>query len=244
MNHFYGWKPDKPDIRDLIFSPTVTKLPTKVDLRPECPPIYDQGQLGSCTANAVSGHLDFNRKKQGEAFFFPSRLFVYYQERLLEGSVETDSGASIRDSVKVVKNYGAPPESVWPYNVGMFATEPSTEAYDDAVKYEALQYLRITRSEASMEACLAEGFPFVAGISVYDSFESDSVAKTGKVPIPKKTESLLGGHAIMIVGYTSTEWIFRNSWGDWGAKGYGYLPKSYLLNSGLSSDFWSLRKVL
>lgn len=241
MNHFLGWKRDLPDFRDLIYAPIVTNPPLSIDLRSECPPIYDQGQLGSCTANAIAGHLDFNRKKQGEVFISPSRLFIYYQERLLEDTVDSDSGASIRDSVKVVKQFGAPPETDWPYDINQFETEPPVKAYSDALTYKDMTYQRITRSVNDMKSCLTEGYPFVAGISVYDSFESN--AKTGKVPMPKKSEKLLGGHAILIVGYTAGEWIFRNSWGNWGAAGYGFLPQAYLINSGLSSDFWSLRLV-
>lgn len=243
MSYKYGWRPDKPDFRDFLYSPTVTKLPSKVDLRSKCPPIYDQGQLGSCTANAIAGHLDFNRKKQGEAFITPSRLFIYYNERLADGDPESDGGSSIRESAKEVVKQGACPESEWPYITDVFDEQPPTNCYTDAVKFEALKYLKVSQTTSQMEACLAEGYPFVAGISVYDSFESDTSAKTGKIPLPNKSESLLGGHAILIVGYTPTEWIFRNSWGLWGDKGYGYLPKKYLLNSGLSSDFWSLRQV-
>lgn len=243
QKHSYGWKRDLPDVRDLVYFPTVAKLPAEVDLRKGCPPVYDQGQLGSCTANAIAGHLDFNRKKQGEAFITPSRLFIYYNERVADGDPETDGGSSIRESAKEVSKQGACPESEWPYIIDLFDDPPPVNCYTDAVKFEALKYLSVSQDVVAMESCLAEGYPFVAGISVYDSFESDSVAKTGKVPIPKKSESLLGGHAILIVGYTADEWIFRNSWGSWGAKGYGYLPKKYLLNSGLSSDFWSLRQV-
>lgn len=237
----YGWIVDKPDFRDLIYEPEERGiLPESVDLRPGCPPIYDQGNLGSCTANAIAGHLDFNRKKQGEEFIFPSRLFIYYQERLLENSVESDSGASIRDSVKVVKKFGACPEQEWPYEIDMFTVEPHDFCYEDAVKYEDLTYLRILQDELSMKSCLAEGYPFVVGVSVYESFEKSN----GDVPIPKPSESLLGGHAICIVGYDKDYWIFRNSWGtSFGNEGYGTLPKEYLLNPGLSRDSWSLRKV-
>lgn len=243
LKHSYGWKRDLPDHRDLVYIPTYPiATPTRIDLRSKCPPIYDQGQLGSCTANAIAGHLDFNRKKQGEAFITPSRLFIYYNERLADGDPESDGGSSIRESAKEVSKQGACPESEWPYITDVFDEQPPAECYTDAIKYEALKYQSVPR--ASMEACLTEGYPFVAGISVYESFEGTGPAKTGKVPLPKKSESLLGGHAILIVGYTPTEWIFRNSWGkSWGALGYGYLPKSYLTNSGLSSDFWTLRQV-
>lgn len=244
--HALGWRVDLPDQRDLAFEPSVVKLPSVVDLRPEDTAIYDQGQLGSCTANAIAAHLDFNRKKQGEAAIKPSRLFIYYNERKDQGTIASDSGASIRESAKAVKNYGACPEPMWAYHINQFKVVPTDAAYTTAVGYEALSYLSIARELSHLKSRLAEGFPFVIGISVYDSFESDEVAKTGIVPMPKPDESLLGGHAVMVVGYDDTKehFIVRNSWGaSWGDKGYFYLPYSYLTNSHLSSSFWTLKTV-
>jgi C1A family cysteine protease len=215
-------------------------LPLVMDLRSDCPPIYDQGALGSCTANAIAAHLDFNRHKQGEPFISPSRLFVYYNEREADGDVNSDGGSSIRESAKTVHKQGACPETMWPYDISKFTDQPTVDCYRDAVNFEALTYLRIRQVEAQMKGCLAQGFPFVCGVSVYQSFQESD----GDVPMPKKSENLLGGHAILIVGYTPTAWIFRNSWGtSWGHSGYGFLPKEYLLNPDLSDDRWSLRLV-
>lgn len=238
----YGYKPDLLDQRDKFYSPKSTGL-TRVDLRPFDTPIYDQGDLGSCTANAIAGHLDFNRKKQGESIIKPSRLFIYWNERNLEGTVDSDSGASIRDSVKVVKTFGAPMEKNWAYNISKFKIKPDSEAYSQALLYEDLTYLRVKQTPTSFESCLSEGFPLVIGVSVYESFES--VGKSGIVPLPSINEKLLGGHALMVVGFDiAKDWfIVRNSWGNWGKSGYCFIPYEYLMNPKLASDFWTLRSV-
>lgn len=249
QQHKFGWIREKADPRDLLFvSTSHVTPPVTVDLRADCSPVYDQGQLGSCTANAVAGHLDFNRKKQGEAFIDPSRLFIYYNERKDDGDVDQDGGSTIRESVKAVKTYGAPPESEWPYDVSKFTDAPPAKAYADAIKYEDLTYLKVAQALYSMQHCLAEGYPIVVGIDVYESFESAEAAKTGIIPMPTANEALLGGHAVLVVGYKlisgSLHWIVRNSWGaQWGDQGCFYLPQQYLLDPNLSSDFWSLRKV-
>lgn len=247
--HTFGWKRDLPDIRDYKFVPQATvALPQSVDLRSNMPPIYDQGQLGSCTANAVAAHLDFERSKQGEAFITPSRLFIYYNERVIENTVDSDSGATIRDSIKSVVTYGAPHETTVPYVISKFAHKPSKTAYTQAIKYEALQYQSVAPSVTDMKTCLASGNPFVVGFTVYSSFESHAVASTGVMPMPSKSESVLGGHAVTVVGYKLIDskpyWIARNSWGTgWGDKGYFYMPESYLTNNQLSGDFWTLTSV-
>lgn len=240
----YGWRPSLPDQRDKQFISSTLVLPKLVDLRNEDTPIYDQGQLGSCTANAIAAHLDFNRKKQGEQPIVPSRLFIYYNERAADGTVDSDAGSTIRESAKTVKKNGAPPETLWPYLVSKFKNKPTTQVYKDAVSYEDLTYLSVRR--LNLKDRLAEGYPVVIGISVYESFESPAAMKTGVIPMPEMSESLLGGHAVMLVGYNEVteQFIFRNSWSSsWGASGYGFLPYAYLSNSSLSSDFWSLNQV-
>ncbi len=246
MPYYHGWKPDIPDHRDHIYSaPFFLILPPHVDLRPGCPPIYDQGQLGSCTANAIAAALEFDQMKQGEQAFTPSRLFIYYNERWAEGTIDSDSGAAIRDGIKSVNKQGACNETEWPYDITQFTIQPPTSCYSDALKYRSVSYQRVMRSLRQMKACLASGFPFVIGISVYSSFESDQVAATGIVPMPQHNEDLLGGHCMLVVGYDDTKQAFttRNSWGAWGDAGYCYLPYAYLLDSSLSSDFWTIRSV-
>lgn len=241
-----GWRPELPDQRDFRFVERPVGLPAEVDLRSQLPPVYDQGQLGSCTANAIAVHLDFNRQKQGEDFITPSRLFVYYNERVIEKSVESDAGATIRDSVKAIVKYGAPREHAWPYKVTKFAEKPPETAFKQAVKYEAVSYYKLGRSLSALQNCLALGFPFVIGFTVYDSFYD--IGADGLMKIPGGSEAVQGGHAVCVVGYKpingKLHFIVRNSWGrDWADKGYFYMPSDYLMNPQLSSDFWTLRQV-
>ena len=246
---YYGWNPDLPDVRDHLFAAApevLAELPPKVDLRPECPPVYDQGKLGSCTANAIGGALQFDQKKQRQRDFVPSRLFIYYCEREVEGTVEEDSGAMIRDGIKCVNREGAPPEDDWPYEIENFRERPSEKAYDEAELHQALSYKRIPRALTQMKGCLASGFPFVFGFRVYESFESDEVTRTGEAPLPKSDEQALGGHAVLAVGYDddSQRFIVRNSWGEkWAQEGYFTLPYAYLSERGLASDFWAINTV-
>ena len=245
----YGWNPDIPDGRDFMYAAppaVVTQLPPQVDLRTQCPGVYDQGQLGSCTANAIAGALEFDQMKQKEQLFTPSRLFIYYNEREIEGTVASDSGAQIRDGVKSVNQQGAPPETDWPYDITKFADKPPQPAFDDATKHEAILYQRLTQTLDQLKGCLAEGFPFVFGFVVYESFESPEVASTGQAPMPAAGEKQLGGHAVLAVGYDESQQRFtvRNSWGPgWGMQGYFTLPYPYLLQGTLSSDFWTIRSV-
>jgi C1A family cysteine protease len=245
----YGWNPDIPDGRDFMYAAppaVVTQLPPQVDLRTQCPGVYDQGQLGSCTANAIAGALEFDQMKQKEQPFTPSRLFIYYNEREIEGTVASDSGAQIRDGVKSVNQQGAPPETDWPYDITKFADKPPQPAFDDATKHEAILYRRLTQTLGQLKGCLAEGFPFVFGFVVYESFESPEVASTGQAPMPAAGEKQLGGHAVLAVGYDESQQRFtvRNSWGPgWGMQGYFTLPYPYLLQGTLSSDFWTIRSV-
>jgi C1A family cysteine protease len=247
---WYGWIPDLPDSRDRLYAAPLAALgplPPMIDLRANCPPVYDQGQLGSCTANAIGGALEFDQIKQALGdIFIPSRLFIYYNERVIEGTVNDDSGAMLRDGIKTVAKQGAPHEQIWPYTIAKFRTRPSTAAFKDAAKHPALLYQRVARSLDELRGCLASGFPFVFGFTVYDSFESAAVAKSGNAPMPKPGESALGGHAVGAVGYDDDkQWfVARNSWGaKWGQAGYFTLPYDYLLDENLSDDFWTIRQV-
>jgi len=248
---YYGWSPDLPDHRDHLYAapaPVLKALPASADLRPQCPPVYDQGELGSCTANAIGAAIQFEQMKQKMKAFAPSRLFIYYNERDIEGTVNSDSGAQIRDGIKSVASLGACPEVPdWPYDISKFQQKPpNPPCYDDASKNKIISYQRLTQTLNQLKGCLASGYPFVFGFSVYDSFESDLVAKTGHAPMPAPGEAQLGGHAVMGVGYEDkNQWfIIRNSWGtDWGMTGYFTLPYSYLTDSNLADDFWTIRLV-
>jgi len=247
--HAYGYLPDLRDFRDHHYSAPyehVLALPSSVDLRPQCPPVEDQGQLGSCTSFAVGAAIRFARKKQGLPDFVTSHLFLYYNSRAMEGTVNSDAGAVIRDVIKSANKQGDCPELEWPYDISKFTVQPPAKCYQDALKDRALSYQRVARSLAQMKGCLASGLPFVVGISVYESFESDEVARTGMVPMPQPGEQLLGGHAVLCVGFRDSDqkWIFRNSWSaSWGDQGHFYLDYAYLLNKGLSSDFWVVKTV-
>ena len=245
----YGWIPDLPDHRDKIYQELAVvapeKLPPAIDLRPKCTPVQDQGQLGSCTANALAGNVDYLKMQSLKKVLDFSRLFIYYNERIIEHTVNTDSGAMIRDGIKSLVKLGACPETEWPYDIAQFTKTPSEQAYKDALNYQITSYYRLG-SLNEMKHTLAAGYPFVFGFSVYESFESPEVAKTGIVPMPQPGERLLGGHAVMAVGYDDSkeQFIVRNSWGTgWGIQGYFLMPYAYLENDNLSSDFWTIRDM-
>ena len=245
----YGWLPDLPDHRDHYYAAVVERaavLPASADLRAQCPPVYDQGQLGSCTANAIAGAIEFDRLKQSVVDFTPSRLFIYYNERVIEHTVDTDSGAQIRDGIKSVANQGDCPETEWPYVIAKFKTKPPASCYADALKYRVVSYQRLVPVLSQLKGCLASGYPFVFGFTVYESFESPEVARTGHASLPGAEERAIGGHAVMAVGYQDAkQWFWvRNSWGNrWGIKGYFTLPYAYLTDENLASDFWTIRVV-
>jgi C1A family cysteine protease len=246
----YGWIPDLPDQRDHLFAappPILSALPSQVDQRKGCPPAYDQGQLGSCTANAIGGAIEFDQMKEKlPDVYTPSRLFIYYNERALEGTVNSDGGAQIRDGIKTVASNGACHETLWPYNTAEYANRPPSQAYEDGAKHTTVSYQRVNRDLAQMKGCLAAGSPFVFGFTVYESFESQKVASTGHCPLPGPAEQTVGGHAVLAVGYDdANQWfLVRNSWGaNWGMSGYFTLPYTYLTMRSLSSDFWTIRVV-
>ncbi len=246
MRRQYGWVPDIPDYRDFPFKrvkPRV-KIPDKVDLRGKCSSVEDQGTLGSCTANAGVAVYEYLETVQNMPFDDKSRLFLYWNTRSIQGTTGEDSGASIRDTIKALAKWGVCPEKSWPYTISKFKTKPPRPCYTDAAKHKIISYERLNTLN-DMLGCLADGFIFEFGFSVYESFESDKVKKTGIVPIPKKKEQLLGGHAVCGVGYDQKKkWLIcRNSWGvEFGDKGYFYLPFDYVTDRNLSDDFWVVRK--
>ena len=245
----YGWRADSPDMRDYLLAVEPVKtLPRSVSLRSQMPPVYDQGQLGSCTANSIGSILEFNELKQAETDGgTPSRLFIYYNERAMEGTVSQDSGAEIRDGIKSVAQLGAPPETDWPYMITKFARKPPARAYKDALKHQAIRYARVPHTEMGIQTVLAGGYPISFGFTVYESFESD-VGPDGIVPMPEPSEQVVGGHAVVAIGYKQIRrqlyFECRNSWGpDWGDDGYFWLPASYIASSSLASDFWVIEQV-
>jgi C1A family cysteine protease len=241
----YGWVRDLPDFRDRRYAaPRVEALPAAVDLRAKCPPVYDQGELGSCTANAIAGALEFLYAPEGIADFTPSRLFIYYNERVMEGDPGQDAGAQIRDGIKCVAQQGVCREDpTWPYDAARFADAPPSDAYAEAKSHLAIAYQSLS-GLAELRGCLAEGFPVVFGFTVYESFESQAVAQSGVMPLPGPDEQVVGGHAVLAVGYddaAETLWV-RNSWGPgWGQAGYFAMPYG-VVTGGMASDYWTIRK--
>ena len=240
----YGWLPDVSDQRDYLYTAIkpVIRLPRVMDLRTYCSAVENQGNLGSCTANALVGNLEFLDNRIDSVYKDVSRLFIYYNERLLEGTVDYDSGASLRDGIKTLVKTGCCWEKTWPYLVKFFTKKPSSRCYQEARSHCIKSYHRIS-TLLEMLTCLTEGYPFVFGFSVYESFESRRVAQTGIVQMPKKDERMLGGHAVMVVGFDQRKkrFLIRNSWGDnWGQNGYFTMPYAYLET--LAQDFWTIRK--
>ncbi|MET4384689.1 C1A family cysteine protease [Bradyrhizobium sp. F1.4.3] len=247
---FFGWKPELPDHRDLPYGAMrmalekPMTLPPQVDLRAQCPPVYDQGNLGSCTGNAIAGAFQFDRRKQNLPDFVPSRLFIYYNERSMEGTAARDAGAFIRDGIKSIATKGVCKEPDWPYAVSKFADRPPKSCYTSATKYKSISYFRLNNANIDeLKSCLAAGFPFVFGFVVYPSFFQGDT--NGMVPMPGN-EKTVGGHAVSAVGYNdiNQRFIIRNSWGPAkGDQGYYYMPYQYLTTTSLSDDFWTVRSV-
>ena len=245
MDRKYGWRPDKPSIHDHIlnFGAMGTAIADTVDLREtgHLPPVYDQGQLGSCTGNGTAAAVEYGLKAQNKHDFTPSRLFIYYNERVIEGTVGVDAGAEIRDGIKVVATQGVCDEALWPYDISKFTDKPSDAAYNAAKKGIIKQYSRVPVALHNIQNVLTHKVPIVFGCTLYDSFESNEVAQTGMVPMPSVSENQVGGHCMLMVGYTKTHFIVRNSWGAaWGDQGYCYMPFDYLTNSNLADDFWAI----
>ena len=267
--HGYGHIPDKPDKRDFLYrnlKPRLGPLPPNVDLRPECSPVRDQGQLGSCSGFAIAcGLREFLETRQhiaatshkyqlGKSFanrygFLYSELsplFVYWEERSMEHDVCQDAGGQIRDGMKALANIGCAPEADDPYNISLFKQKPSKQALKDAAAWKVSTYHRVGIDIPEMQTCLASGFGFVMGFTVYESFESDQVARSGIVPMPQPGEQVVGGHAVFVCGYEANQNIngggcllIKNSWGTgWGMEGYFEMPYAYVTPDRVS-DAWT-----
>jgi C1A family cysteine protease len=269
----FGWLPDYPDLRDYTVdhenikpmlekagvSKTVSDLPASTDLREWCSPVEDQGELGSCTANAGVGMVEYYERRAFGKHIDASRLFLYKTTRKMMKE-EGDTGAFLRTTMGALALFGVPPEEYYPYNVKKFDEEPPAFCYAFAQNYQALEYVRLDPPKTTpnellnrIKTNLAAGLPSIFGFTVYSSIYQ---AKGGEIPYPCKGETVAGGHAIMAVGYDDTKTIknpsckgettgallIRNSWGkDWGDDGYGWLPYEYVLK-GVAEDWWTLLK--
>ncbi|WJV68403.1 C1 family peptidase [Pectobacteriaceae bacterium CE70] len=256
-----GYRPDLPDIRDHHYAPALAvlhSLPPAMELTVDFS-AYNQGELGSCTANALAGAVQFDRRNAHESpDFIPSRLFIYYNERTIEGDVKHDPGATLRDGIKSLHKLGVCPESDWPYDYtrpdsesGAFppgalaATKPPANCYKEALQYVITNYQRVNQDLSHLQGCLASGFPFVFGFVVYDTWLEHPKPPT-VVPMPSDKDKPEGGHAVLCTGYDNSTNLFkiRNSWGvDVGEQGDFYIPYDYLLDKKLSSDFWVINTV-
>jgi C1A family cysteine protease len=232
-----GYRRDAFDARDHSYVPSGVSLPAAVDLRSKFPACWDQGQLGSCTAFGITGVIAFLHG------FVGSQLWLYYKERVIERSTKQDAGAEIRDGIKVVAKQGLPPEAAWPYDVTKFRKAPPAVANKAATGELVTEYQRLTGLADYLD-CLASGFPIVLGSTLYPAFESDEVAHTGVVPMPRPGEKPIGGHCFDVVGYDSSTRMFlcRNSWGeDWGRNGYFTMPFDYIGDPKLTDDAWVVK---
>lgn len=263
MAHKYGCIRDAHDPRDLKQSATLfehasiltrnaataLKLvkPKEVDLRSKFPPVFNQGNIGSCTGNGTSALLAFVYAMEKLKVFIPSRLFIYYNARDIENSVNEDAGAQIRDCIKTVAKQGVCDEVEWPYVEKKFAVRAPISCYNHASQHVAVQYYRIdNKSLNSLKACLDANACIVFGLTLYDSFEKGNWTETTCVmPFPNvKYEEEIGGHALVVVGYSDAKKCFlvRNSWGkDWCKKegGHFWLPFS-IMTSDMVSDCWTV----
>ncbi|MGA5676163.1 C1 family peptidase [Bacillus bombysepticus] len=242
---------DPVDLRDKMFRSYLfsneADLPTQVDLRSKMSDVVDQLKLGSCTANAiVSGLREYLLLQSGRPFTCLSRLFLYYHEREIEGHIQEDNGASVRDGMDVLKNIGVCPEDDFPYTEN-FRDKPTSKAESDAALYKIGAYYRI-QDLSGLKAALAHGLVIVLSFAVPTSFRSEEVIKTGIVPISGTDDVIIedghqAGHAVCAVGYDDDKQtvIIRNSWGKgWGDKGYCYFPYE-LFKNGIVQDMWTGR---
>lgn len=263
-----GYRRDLPDVRDLNLHSEPIKaltrnskalkkvaktLPGAVDLRPWCSPVEDQKSLGSCTAHAGVGLLEYYQRRAHGKHIDGSRLFLYKTTRNLMGQ-SGDTGAELRDTMKAMVMCGVPPEKYWPYQVSKFDDEPSSFLYSLGNNYQAMKYYRldpagIAPADAlgNIRTYLAANLPSMFGFTVYSSIYSNLGTK-GEIPFPGGKVKVVGGHAVIAVGYDDARMIdgrkgallIRNSWGTgWGDGGYGWLPYDYVLQ-GLANDFWAL----
>ena len=242
----YSVKRKPPDYAEVQYVPLCITLPSMVDLRDEnMPPIYNQDKLSSCTGNAIAAAIHYIISKSEYDDIEPSRLFIYYNERLLEDNTGQDAGAYLYDGIKSVATFGVCDETLWPYDINMVNVKPSQKCYEWAFTEISTKYFMIDSNNTNdIKNVLASGYPVLCGIMVYESFKNDSATQTGNISTPNvKKEKLLGGHAICIVGYDDNKqaFIVRNSWGTtWGDNGYCYIPYDYIANINLAFDFWCI----
>ena len=248
----YGFiKSEDGSFKPMFRLASIGDLPNSVDLRSGMPPVWDQGEIGSCTAHALAAAYAFDQAKEHQTVFDPSRLFLYWLERREEGTISNDAGAMIADGVNALRSTGICKSDLWPYLEDQFAETPNQNAFLNATLHKAIDAGGVCQTANSIRAALAQGYPVACGINVYTDFEDDHTAHTGAVTLPSPSQradpnECLGGHAILLCGYEHSQqmFLFRNSWGqDWGISGYGFIPYEYITDPGLCSDLWCIRSV-
>jgi C1A family cysteine protease len=259
MKRLYTYVPDLPDFRDLAYGdygPKVAKAPDKTSNwgNPFCSKVKNQKTIGSCTAHGGTSTIEYVRRKSGLKTNPLSRLMYYYGERSYEHTTAQDSGAQVRDGIKFAVKVGVCEETLWPYIISKFKLKPPAKCYTAGAANRVSKYVRLGGTLASgkkgdlakdLVNCLASGLPVVFGFTVYESFESEEVANTGFVPMPKRGEQTLGGHCVYAIDYDFTGpepmVLCVNSWGTgWGIKGTFWIPLRYLTNENLAEDFWAI----
>ncbi|MGC8460932.1 MAG: C1 family peptidase [Candidatus Dormibacteria bacterium] len=237
----YGWRRDLPDPRDFSYPtmPSAWDTPTVIDLRDACPPVSDQGESAACTAYALLSLFQYQREATDTKLLEnPSAMHLYWKQREEEGTSPHDVGAQFRTGLKLLHREGVTTHDVWDAD----STKPTKSVPETTPP--RFVYYRLPQSLHSMKRCLSEGYPFVFGFSVFSNMESDRVSHSGNIPLPRDTDMLLGGHAATIVGYNdlTQQFTIQNTWGEgWGDCGYGYIPYSYVLDTNLATDFWTIR---
>ena len=258
----WGYVADAHDHRDFLYSahPECTLaplLPPLIDLRSKMSPIEDQGQLGSCVAHGTCAALEYLELQDiqksviapvvfGKHFQNLARLYLYYNARAIDGSTDRDAGTQIRSAIKALRDKGICREVLWPYDTSKVFYTPSLEAYGEGSKHKVVTGYRVNNTSLiELKQSLASGYPVIFGVTVYSSFMSPQVAKTGVVPNPSMSDRLEGGHCMALVGYDDSHnaFIVRNSWGtSWGMQGYCLMNYGYVINPQLGSDYWTIRK--
>jgi C1A family cysteine protease len=224
----FGWKRDKNDERDHKYSPPEDLIPDTCSLKEKMPAVLDQGDLGSCTANALANAVRFCEKEEKHS------------------TIDEDCGSAIRDGIKTINKNGVCAESIWPYDIAQFKTKPPKECYEQARLHKSIKYLSLAQDVEHMKNCLNSGYPIIIGFDVFPSMDSVQCAKTGVVPDPEEDEKPIGGHCVLVTGYNDKDkrFEFQNSWGKtWGQRGFGTLSYDYLTNPDIAGNFWTIRFV-
>lgn len=243
----YGWIKDIPDQRDKYIVLDIDNNLTSKDLRKKFPGVYNQYNLGSCNANSIAAIYEYIHINKNDKYFYtPSRLFIYYNERLLQKTTKFDSGSTISNSIRSLKKYGVCSETDWEYTIESFNVKPTNECYTIGDKNKInFEYIKLKQDIHQLKACICNNHPFIFGFSVYEGFENKNITENGIMKYPDIKEKLLGGHCVVAVGYDDeTEmFIIRNSMGvNWGDKGYFYMPYKFITNTDMCSDFWFIQE--